>query len=257
MGSVLPGRIASVAVEEGQHVTKDQAVFTLDTSDLDARRAVATAAVAQAAKAVDVVGAQRKQAQEQSAYAEHEYARVEELAKHDAISDRDRAGADNQRRLANAALRTANEAYDQALAAKKSAEANLAAVGVTVGQATVLSPLDAVVLRRLREPGEVVAPGAAVLVLADASRPWVRVFVPEPRLSDVKVGAKATVRTDAASGNTFAATVTWISDQSEFTPRDVQTPEERVKQVFAVKLSVDDAKGVLKAGMPVDVIFGG
>lgn len=258
VGSVLPGRIAAIAADEGTAVKAGESLFTLDTSDIDARRAVANASVAQATAAVQVAEAQRKAAQTQADFAEREYQRAEELAKTNAISDRDRSAAENARNIARAQLRTATQAAEQAQAAKKAAEANLAAVGVTLGQATVDAPIDGVVLRRLREPGEVITPGAAVVVLADPSRPWVRVFVPVTRLAEVKLGEKATVHTDAVAGaNAFPAKVTWISEEAEFTPRDVQTPEERVKQVFAVKLEVTDTKGALKAGMPVDVSFGG
>src|SRR5207248_8950911 len=119
------------------------------------------------------------------------------------------------------------------------------------------APIGGVVLSRLREPGEVVTPGGVVVVLGDLSKPWVRVYLPVTRLAEVKVGDAAEVRTDAKGAAELHGTVTHVADQAEFTPRDVQTPEERVKQVFAVKVDVKDSSGRLKAGMPVDVNFGG
>jgi HlyD family secretion protein len=253
ISSVLPGRIAAIDVDEGRPVKAGDVLFALDTVDLDARRAVAEAALAQGEAAIAVAKSQAASADDQVAYVEKEFKRIEGLAATGAVSARDLSNADNLRTQARNARRTAGEALAAAQAARGSAAANLDAVKVAITQATVRAPIDAVVLERLREPGEVVTAGGAVLLLGDLAHPWVRVFVPVTRLAEVKLGESAKVTLD--SGESFAATVTNIADQAEFTPRDVQTPDERVKQVFAVKLSVEDGTQRLKPGMPVDVRF--
>jgi HlyD family secretion protein len=253
VASVLPGRLVLVPLQEGQPVKKGDVVFVLDTADLIARREVADAVVNQASAAWDVARSQKQTAEEQVVYVEKEYKRIEGLAASGSVSGRDLSAAENQQTLARAALRTATQALDTAAAAKKQAESARAAIDVSLSEARVLSPIDGVVLSRLREPGEVVTPGGAVAILGDVSRPWVRVYVPVTRLGEVKIGGSAKVSTDG--GDRFDATVVHVADQAEFTPRDVQTPEERVKQVFSVKLDVQDREGRLKAGMPVDVTF--
>jgi len=255
VASVIPGRLVSVAAEEGRTVKAGDVLFTIDTLDLDAKKRIAEAAVAQADAAIAVAKSQAASADDQVAFVEREYKRIEGLAATGAVSARDLASAENLRTQARNARRTAGEGLAAAQAARGQAGANLEAVGVALTQATVRAPIDAVVLERLREPGEVVTPGGAVALLGDLAHPWVRVFVPVGRLANVKLGETASVRLD--SGESFKATVTHIADRAEFTPRDVQTPDERVKQVFAVKLSVEDDSRALKPGMPVDVHFGG
>ena len=254
MSSVIPGRLAVVAVDEGAEVKAGDVLFVLDTSDLAARRALAQAQVAQADAALSVARSQAAQADVQVDYADKEFKRAQSMAAAGAASDQKLSAAENAKNAAHAALDTAHQALDVAAATRRQAAAALGPIDVAIGEARVVSPIDGIVLSRLHEPGEVLAPGGVVVVLADLGKPWVRVFVPVTRLGDVKVGEPAMVRTDA--GEKFDGTVTWISGQAEFTPKDVQTPEERVKQVFAVKVSVTDPAGRLKPGMPVDVLLG-
>jgi HlyD family secretion protein len=110
-----------------------------------------------------------------------------------------------------------------------------------------------VVLRKNSEAGETVAAGAAVYSLGDLESPWIRVYVKEDRLGLVKLGQKAEVMTDSFPKKTYLGTVTMISSEAEFTPKNVQTREERVKLVFALKVSVKNENGELKPGMPADV----
>ena len=89
--------------------------------------------------------------------------------------------------------------------------------------------------------------------MIDPSELFVRVFVPEPRMSQVKVGQEVYVTT-GSSTEPFHGTVAFVSDQAEFTPNNIDTPEQRTKLVFAVRIAIDDASGALKSGMPVDVL---
>lgn len=253
VASVIPGRLATVQAEEGRAVKTGDVLFSIETVELAARRAIAVASLEQAEAAIAVAKSQAASAEDQVSFVEKELKRIQGLAASGAVSARDLAAADNLRTQARNARRTAGEAITAAHASRSLASANLDAVGVALEQATVRSPVDAVVLERLREPGEVVTPGGAVALLGDLAHPWVRVFVPVTRLADVKLGGTATVRLD--TGESFEAVVTHIADRAEFTPRDVQTSEERVKQVFAVRLSVEDETQRVKPGMPVDVHF--
>jgi HlyD family secretion protein len=101
------------------------------------------------------------------------------------------------------------------------------------------------------ETGEIAAPGMPLLVIADLDHAWANLFVPEPLIPRVMLGQSATVFTDAG-GPGLEGKVTYVSPQAEFTPRNVQTPDERSKLVYRIKVSVDNSAGVLKQGMPVD-----
>jgi HlyD family secretion protein len=105
--------------------------------------------------------------------------------------------------------------------------------------------------------GDVLVPNQPVATLLLTNHIWVRVFVPEPWLGHIKVGDVVKVRVDSFVGKDFAGAVEQIAREAEFTPRNVQTVGERVKQVFGVKVRLDNAEGELRAGMAADVVFPG
>lgn len=152
-------------------------------------------------------------------------------------------------------LDQANAAAAQAQAAIGQAEANLALLEAQMAKLTVTAPAEGVILTRNVEPGEVVNPGSAVLSLGRLSDLTITVYVPEDRYGEVSLGQTASVTVDSYPGVTFTATVIHISDQAEFTPRNVQTAEGRKSTVFAIKLRVADPESQLKPGMPADVLF--
>jgi HlyD family secretion protein len=151
----------------------------------------------------------------------------------------------------------AQAAADQAHAAARGASANLALIDVEIAKTIVTAPVDGVVFTRAVEPGTIISAGSVVFTIGDLNRLTITVYVPETRIGEVAVGMPATVTVDSYPGETFQATVTYISDTAEFTPRNVQTVEGRKATVFAVKLTLVDNHGELKPGMPADVTFKG
>jgi multidrug resistance efflux pump len=145
---------------------------------------------------------------------------------------------------------------DQAETAIAQAESELNLIDVQMEKLVVYAAVDAVVMSRKVEPGEVVQPGASLMTLGQLEDLSITVYIPEDRYGQVSVGDKATVTVDSFPGETFTGIVTRIADEAEFTPRNVQTPEGRRTTVFGIKLVVDDPEGKLKPGMPADVEFG-
>ncbi len=146
-------------------------------------------------------------------------------------------------------IRQIESALEQAVAAADLARFNL-------DRTTVKAPVGGVVTRKLLGPGALVAPGSAIAVLIDPNDLWLRVYVPENRLGALSLNARADVEVDAFPGKRFKAEVIYIADKAEFTPRNVQTKEERATTVFAVKLRLlEGLDGQLKPGMPADVTF--
>jgi HlyD family secretion protein len=131
------------------------------------------------------------------------------------------------------------------------ADAQLAVLEKARRDAEVVSPAAGIVTETLVDAGEIVARGTPLVVIADLDRAWANLFVPEPMVPRIMLGQAATVFTDAG-GDGLRGTVTFISPRAEFTPRNVQTAEERSKLVYRIKVSVDNRAGVLKIGMPVD-----
>jgi HlyD family secretion protein len=111
---------------------------------------------------------------------------------------------------------------------------------------------------RHREPGESVSPGLPVLTVMDPEDRWVRIYVREDRIGEVSLGQTATISSDTYSDRTYSGEVVFIASEAEFTPRNVQTTEERVKLVYAVKVRITgDPSHDLKAGIPADVVLQG
>jgi HlyD family secretion protein len=272
------GRLASLGPREGELVAAGAELGRLDAADLTARRAQAAAQVAAAAarlaeleegarpEEVAQAEAERLAAAERLADAERDLGRTRILLEGGAVSRESLDKAQTARDLAAARLAQAQAQAalvrsgprDEQIAAQAAvvaqAQATLEAAEVALGRAVLRSPLSGVVTTRHREPGEVVAPGAPVLTLLDRDDRWVRVYIPEDRLGAVALGTNAVLRSDTFPGKTYQGEVVFLASEAEFTPKNVQTPEERVRLVYAAKLRiVGDAAFELKPGLPVDV----
>ncbi|MFQ5943104.1 MAG: HlyD family secretion protein [Anaerolineales bacterium] len=149
---------------------------------------------------------------------------------------------------ADAQLLLAERAVDQARAA-------LALIELQMEDLTVEAPVSGVVLTRTVEPGELLQPGMVAVTIGQLDDLRVTVFLPEDRYGQVSLGDTAYVTVDSYPGESFEAVVTRIADRAEFTPRNVQTEEDRRSTVYAIVLRVDDPDGRLKPGMPADVEF--
>jgi multidrug resistance efflux pump len=157
--------------------------------------------------------------------------------------------------IAARALDQAKATLDQAQSTVNSAQANLDLIEAQMSKLTISAPMDGVILARNVEPGGFVQPGGAALTMANLNELTITVYVPEDRYGEIHLGQEVSVSVDSFPGQTFTATVNYISDQAEFTPRNVQTVQGRSATVYAVKLKVSDPAGKLKLGMPADVVF--
>jgi HlyD family secretion protein len=116
----------------------------------------------------------------------------------------------------------------------------------------VASPVDGVVLVKAADVGEVLAPGTTVVTVGDIDHPWLRGYVNETDLGKIKLGSKAKVTTDSYPGKVYQGRVTFISSEAEFTPKQIQTEQERVKLVYRIKIEMDNPRRELKSNMPAD-----
>lgn len=278
LGFQMPGRIAVLQPREGEAVVAGAEIARLDAAELEARRAQAVAAVtvAEAVLAEVEAGSRREEiAQARAALA----AADERVA--DATRDRDRAAellagkaltreafdktasavetATAQREGAREALKLVEkgprpERIATARAALAQAEAAVATVDAGLAQTRLVAPFAGVVTVRHREPGEIVGAGSPVVTLTDLGDRWVRIYVPENRLGAVRLGQAASITADTFPGRTYDGEVAFLASEAEFTPKNVQTTEERVRLVYAVKVRISgDAAHELKPGLPADV----
>ncbi|NPV45411.1 MAG: HlyD family efflux transporter periplasmic adaptor subunit [Armatimonadetes bacterium] len=142
-----------------------------------------------------------------------------------------------------------------ARAQQKQAEAALKQARANLDKFVITAQVDGLVDDTHVRVGETVRPGSAVATLVDYSDTWVTVYVPEPRLSQIRVGTPVEVTVDGQPGEAFQGTVRRIGAQAEFTPKYVQTLEERARTVFPVEIALPNTQGVLKPGMPADAVF--
>ena len=283
------GRIRELLAAEGDRVTAGQTIARLDTRDaeLSIERARAERRLAesqlrlvqaaprdedirQAEAQVQAATADVAQIDAEIAAAEIDLRRFESLLQANAgsVKQRDDAKARldiarerrrsvverievARRTLTRVSTGARREEVDAARARIGVVDAQIAALEKAVADATVTAPTAGVVTQVLADAGEIVGRGTPILIVTDLDHAWANLFVPEPLVPRLSVGQAATVFTDAG-GAGLGGRVTYISPRAEFTPRNVQTTEERSRLVYRIKVSVDNREGVLKPGMPVD-----
>ncbi len=152
-------------------------------------------------------------------------------------------------------VQAADSGVQQAEAVLAQAQAALALIDIQLEKTTIKSPADGVVLTRNLEEGEMLVPGSVALIIGQLQEVSLTVFIPETEYGKIKLGDTVSITVDSFPGENFSGSVTYISDQAEFTPRNVQTVDGRKTTVYAVKITVSNTNFELKPGMPADVIF--
>jgi HlyD family secretion protein len=274
---LVGGRLLELAMVEGAKVKAGDVIARIDPADLELQLKQAETGIraAEAQLALILKGARSEDlatAREQVTQAEiaaekfeRERVRLARLYKEGSISSKDLDDMTVQADRAKSQLEQARKQFEKAQtgARKEEIEAVRAARDQAAAAANILrkkiadclvvAPLDGTVLHRLAEPGEVVSPGATLATIADLATVKISAFVTEADLGFVSLGMPAVLRTDSHPGKAFAATVSRIADEAEFTPKTIQTREERVKTVYRIELSAKNTEGIFKPGMPVDV----
>jgi HlyD family secretion protein len=132
------------------------------------------------------------------------------------------------------------------------AKATLALIDSQLADTVAVSPVDGVVLVKSADVGEILAPGTTVVTVGDIEHPWLRGYINETDLGKVKLGSVVHVKTDSYPGKTYNGRVTFIASEAEFTPKQIQTEQERVKLVYRIKIELDNSSRELKSNMPAD-----
>jgi len=267
LASRYGGRVERIFAQEGEPLTNGQVIVELDAAELRARREQLAASLAEleAGPRPQEIATAKAEWEAQVAqvnFAHIERKRAEELfaAKTLPEADRDRAAAGEQSLEKSAAA--AKSRYDLLLAGTRperiaQGKAQLAELDTQLREMHIVAPTNCVLEVLSVKLGDVLAPNREVATVLFTGHSFARVFVPEPWLGRIKLGDKAQVRADAFPGRDFTGQVEFIGRAAEFTPRNVQTVGERVKQVFPVKVRLDASSGELRAGMAVDVTFPG
>ncbi|MBV9743398.1 MAG: efflux RND transporter periplasmic adaptor subunit, partial [Acidobacteriia bacterium] len=131
-------------------------------------------------------------------------------------------------------------------------KANIALIDSQLADTIAASPVDGVVLVKSADVGEVLAAGTTVVTIGDIDHPWLRGYINETDLGRVKLGSKAKLTTDSYPGKVYNGHVSFIASEAEFTPKQIQTQQERVKLVYRIKIELENPRHELKSNMPAD-----
>lgn len=244
-----------------------QVIAELDAAELRARRAQAVASVSEleAGPRPEEIAAAKHDWEALAAELEFVKAddrRSRELFEQKTIAETERDRVASRARSLEKNVAAAKARYDLLRAGTRperlaQARAQLAEIDAQLREMKITAPSDSVLEVLEAKPGDVLAPNRSIATLLLPQHTWVRVFVPEPWLGHMKLGQRAKVRVDSFPGEEFEGEVEQINRQAEFTPRNVQTLGDRVKQVFGVKVRLINKDEKLRAGMAADVAFSG
>ena len=275
----VTGRLLRLPPQEGSALKKGELVAQLDPMDYQLKRDEAKALLLQAEAQLTLMQAGsrkediargREQVREAKAAADAavaDWKRIQQVFEKKSATQKQMDDAKTQVDRSAATLAAAEQNLAKLSAGNRIEEIRVAESQVAVAQArlaqleknladcTVVAPMDGIVTTRSREEGEVVSAGTPLLTLSKLDSVWLSVYVPETRLGQVKLGQPAQVKLDGMETR-FEGTVTFISPEAEFTPKNVQTPEQRAKLVYRLKITLPNPQGVFKPGLPADAFLG-
>lgn len=232
------GRLTAVLAQEGEIVEAGQVIAQIDDRDAQAQLAAARAAVLRARAAKQVAEASVMQAQSALAVAQTNHTRVTRLNSDGHAADSVLDDATNTLRSAEASLAMARANVSDADASIAAAEADVDRLQISLDDLTIRAPLRGRVLYRLHEPGEVVAAGASIFTMLDLTQVYMNIYLPAPAVGPLVLNDEARIILDPAPQFVVPARVSFIAPESQFTPKSVETQEEREELVFRVKLTI-------------------
>jgi len=276
VSSKSSGEILHLDADEGSRVKKGDLLAVIDHANLDIQLGQEKSGVDLAQAQLDLLtnGARGEDlAQAREALneandtlnnAQEDFQRMESLFKVAAATKKQRDDAETRFTTAKAQANAAEQALKklQNFARPEEVKAALARLSQevysvrllekTIRDCTVHAPTDGIVTEKLVEEGELAAPGSGLFVVTDLDTVKLTIYVPETDLGNIRLGQKARIAIDSRPGVVYSGAVTYISPVAEFTPHDIQTKDERVKLVYAVKVEIPNPDGVFKPGMPAD-----
>jgi HlyD family secretion protein len=259
------GRVEKILAQAGETLKAGQVILQLEAPELRARREAAAAGLAELEAGPRPEEIQAARNDWEALVAELEFIRSDdrrsqELFEKKAISETERDRAASRARALEKSVTAAKSRHDLLLAGTRperiaQARGQLAEIDAQLAELKVFAPSDAVLEVLNVKTGDVLAPNREVATLLLPQHLWVRVFVPEPWLGHLKVGQSVQIRVNSYPDKTFPGEVEQINRAAEFTPRNAQTAEERIKQVFGVKVRLGNEEDRLRAGMSAEVFF--
>jgi HlyD family secretion protein len=252
IASKTPGRLAEVLVDEGDKVTKGQLLARMDTRTLEAQRRQAEAEVIRARENLSAAQANVQLRQSEQLLAHQELKRSQELFKRGFASGQIIDQQQSRFDTGNAAVAAARAQVSAVGAGIGAAQAEVAQLTSEIDDSSLRAPIDGVIQLRMAEPGEVLGAGGRVLLLIDPNDQYMNLYLAASVAGRLAVGDEARILLDALPGQPLPAKISFVAAKSQFTPKEVETRDERQKLVFRVKLHLTQPSAVpqAKPGMP-------
>lgn len=235
------GRVEKIFAWEGETLKAGAPIVQLEASELKARRDLAAAQINTAQHDVEAQNAQLE-------FLRAEARRQQDLLKRNTVSPSEAERAISAAKAQEMNIAAARARVEQALA-------QLADMDAQINEMKIVAPADSILEILSVKVGDVLPANREVATLILPDRLWVRVYVPELWLGSIKLNETVRVRVDSHPGRDFSGVVEQVNRKAEFTPRNVQTVEDRIKQVFGVKVRLDNKEDQLRAGMAADIFF--
>lgn len=249
------GRLKQLFVDEGDVIHQGAAIGIIDSSTIKLQLGRGRAQRQAAVTALDIAKIAIQQADEDASLAKKEFDRISALAKKGSANQQQYDQADNRNQQAQLMQRQARATRDAREADIARIDADIALLQRELENCYPSSPVTGTVIDKLTEAGELLGPGKPIVEIAKTDTVWVKVYLPAGYLTAIRLGGSAKVDPEDGRREPFTGKIVWISDEAEFTPKNVQTAEARADLVYAVKVNILNREGVLKIGMPVMVRF--
>ncbi len=250
------GKLILYKIDEGLNLKKGETVGIIDTTQLHLKKQILLAGMKTIDSKAKSVESQRSVLKEQLDVLKTNQKRIEKMYSDGAATQKQLDDINGEVRITKQKISNINIQRNSVLAEKQSLQAQIKQTDDLITKCIIKNPIEGTVLVNFVKEAEFVAPGKPLYTVQDVKNLTLRAYVSETQLTSIKSGQKVKIEVDALKGTqTLDGTIYWISSQAEFTPKQIQTKEERRNLVYAVKISVDNGNGTLKIGMPANVFF--
>jgi HlyD family secretion protein len=257
VSSEAAGKLIRYDVDEGRKLDKGTVAAVVDTTQLDLNRRQLKAELKALLDQKPSIAAEAAVYKQQRRNIQHDLDRYQRLVSEGAVPSKRLEEIQDQAHVIDRQIGSVDSKTPGVISQAQALSAQIGRIEDQIAKSVVLNPEQGIVLAKYAEPGEVVTYGKPLYRIADTGTMYLRVYLSGSQLSQVRIGQEVTVLIDAANpaGKSLKGKVTWISDKAEFTPKIIQTREDRVNMVYAVKVLVNNPDGLLKIGMPGEIRF--
>lgn len=248
------GRINRLNVDTGVQVEEGQVIASIDTLELSLRKEQLEGTLEEIEAQEKLADTRLEKARNDRDYLRQRYQRFSELLARESVTQQAVDDLENKLQAAQMAYKSARQQFNTITAKKKQLKAQFKLLNKKISDAEITAPLAGTISEKYFETGEAVPPLNPVAEIIDLEKVWVKIYVSEMLLPEIKVGQEVSIEADGLK-KSLTGNISWINPKAEFTPKTILTPETRTSLVYAVKVLIANKERHLKQGMPVEIII--